>query len=220
MNNSIKILNLSKTYMNCVQAVNNISLDIRQGEFCLISGPNGSGKTTLLSLIAGLVKPSSGRIILNGTTITKLNQKELTDFRLNNIGFIFQSFRLLNALTAKENIRLILDLKKEKGNYTERKTQQLLFELGITHRADFYPDVLSGGEKQRVAIARALANDPKIILADEPTGSLDSASGQATLELLSSAAKERKITVIVVSHDQRIEHFADRMLRMEDGCLK
>jgi len=200
-----------------VKAVDDVSLEVREGEFLLISGPNGSGKTTLLSMIGCLVELGSGSLSIRGNEVTGLDQRRLTFFRLKHIGFIFQSFRLLDSLTARENVEIVLNLAGFRRPESLRRAEALLDELDISHRASFAPKSLSGGEKQRVAIARALANDPFLILADEPTGSLDSQAGQKTIELLCGAARRHKKTVVVVSHDPRIHHYADRVVRMEDG---
>jgi putative ABC transport system ATP-binding protein len=171
-------------------------------------------------MLGGLLKPSSGTIDIAGHNIAKFSQNQLTDFRLQNIGFIFQAFRLLDSLTVIENIELVLNLSRANRAVSRARASGLLEELKISHRAKFFPKTLSGGEKQRVAIARAFANNPPLILADEPTGSLDSKAGQAAIELLCTAAKERNKAVLIVSHDERIQHYADRVLRMEDGEIK
>jgi putative ABC transport system ATP-binding protein len=202
-----------------VKAVDDVSLEAREGEVLLISGPNGSGKTTLLSIIGCLVEPGSGSLRIRGNDVTGLDQSALTLFRLQHVGFIFQSFRLLDSLTARENVEIVLNLAGGRRPESLRRADALLEELEIFHRASFAPKSLSGGEKQRVAIARALANDPFLILADEPTGSLDSQAGQKTIELLCGAARRHKKTVVVVSHDPRIQHYADRVVRMEDGRI-
>ncbi len=215
--------NLSKVYFQnsrpAVQAVRNVSLKIGQGEIILISGPNGSGKTTLLSLLGCLIKPSTGTIKIKGQEVTRLSQPELTEFRLNRIGFIFQNFRLLDSLTVLENVEILLNLSGTKRLKSRERAESALEDMKMMHRALFFPRSLSGGEKQRVAIARAIINDPDIILADEPTGSLDSAAGKAAVRLLCVAARRRGKTVIIVSHDDRIHHFADRIIFMEDGRI-
>ncbi|MEB3831306.1 ABC transporter ATP-binding protein [Phormidium sp. CCY1219] len=215
--------NLDKIYgektPNPVQAVVDVSLEIKAGELVIISGPNGSGKTSLLSLLGCMTKPSSGSLRILQQEVTRLSQDKLSEFRLKNVGFIFQTFRLLEFLTVVENVEIIFNLAGRSGAGVRRRAQLLLEELNIDRRAHFFPKALSGGEKQRVAIARALANDPPLLLADEPTGSLDYHSGQAVIELLATVAKERKKAVAIVSHDRRIEHYADRILHMEDGHL-
>lgn len=220
----LQVKQLSKIYgqksANPVRAVENVNLTLKAGEVVMISGPNGSGKTTLLTLLGCMGKPSSGSIQILGQEVTRLSQKELTEFRLKNVGFIFQTFRLLNFLTVLENVQLILNLGGRSGSGTKSRAQGLLAELNIAHREKFFPPALSGGEKQRVAIARALANDPPLLLADEPTGSLDYETGQTVIQLLRDVAKQHNKAVAIVTHDPRIEQYADRILQMEDGHLK
>jgi putative ABC transport system ATP-binding protein len=219
----VKTEHLSKVYNGisnyAVAALTDINIEVTRGEILLIIGPNGSGKTTLLSLLGGLIKPNSGKIYIGNSDITALNEKNRTVFRLKDIGFIFQSFRLIDSLTVRENIELILNLSGKNRQISKKQTNFLLDEMDIAYRSNFYPDVLSGGEKQRVAIARALINDPEIILADEPTGSLDSQAGKAAIELLCKTARQRGKTVIIVSHDLRIQNYAHRVLQMEDGKI-
>jgi putative ABC transport system ATP-binding protein len=221
---TVKAAHLSKTYYMgssiAVPAVSDISLEAKAGEVLLISGPNGSGKTTLLCILGCLIRPSSGKVSITGRDVTALSQRELTTFRLQHIGFIFQTFQLLDSLTAIENVELILNLGGRGRPDSLIRAEEMLEELNISHRARFFPKALSGGEKQRVAIARALANDPMLILADEPTGSLDSRAGQEAIELLCETAVRTNRTVIIVSHDVRIERYAHRVLRMEDGQIK
>jgi ABC-type lipoprotein export system ATPase subunit len=202
-----------------VTAVAEATLQVKQGEIILISGPNGSGKTTLLSMLGCLLKPSSGNLIITGQDVTMFDQPTLTDFRLHHIGFIFQAFRLLDSLTVVENVELILNLAGIRRPASHERAIKILEELKISHRMGFLAKILSGGEKQRVAIARALVHDPAILLADEPTGSLDSHAGRAAIELLCETAKQKNKTVIIVSHDERIQHYADRVLYMEDGHI-
>lgn len=221
---AVDVVSLSKTYRGDsdtkVAAVKDVSLQAGQGEILLINGPNGSGKTTLLSMIGCLTRPSSGSIKIMGEIVTRLNPRKLAEFRLKNIGFIFQSFRLIDTLTSSENVELVLHLAGIRRPASKERTESVLEELKILHRARFYPRQLSGGEKQRVAIARALVNDPGLILADEPTGSLDSYAGKKTTELLCDTAKRRNTAVIIVSHDSRILHYAHRVISMEDGHLE
>lgn len=194
------------------RAVDDVSLDVARGEVVLIIGPNGSGKTTLLSMLGGLVRPTSGSVVVEGRALDEMPERELETFRLKRVGFVFQTFRLLDALSVRENVQLVIDLAGEKRN-----ADALLDRVGALHLANRNTRVLSGGEKQRVAIARALANDPAIILADEPTGSLDSAAGEATIALLRDAARIDGRSVVIVSHDTRIVSHADRVVRMLDG---
>ncbi len=220
----IEAEHLSKVYEGqngtSVEAVIDVSLHVKSGEILLICGPSGSGKTSLLSMMGSLMKPSSGSIKIMGKEVIGLGQKELSLLRLKQIGFVFQSFRLLDALTAVENVELILQLSGSRRPASREQAEEILAELKMSHRANFYPRELSGGEKQRVAIARALANDPYLILADEPTGSLDSIAGQRTIEYLCQAAQKKNKAVIIVSHDSRILGYAHRVLYMEDGRLK
>jgi len=224
INKYIEAKTLSKKYRignnQFFYAVSNVNIEIASGEMIIISGPNGSGKTTLLSMLGGMIKPSRGSISIQDNIITEMDQKTLTSFRKKNIGFVFQTFRLIDSLTVIENVELVLNLNGVKSPESLRKAETLLNGLNILHKAKAYPDVLSGGEKQKVAIARAIANNPGIILADEPTGSLDSKSGKETIELLSKIAKEEKKSVIIVSHDNRIFKYADRLFQMEDGVIK
>ncbi len=204
---------------NFFYAVKDVNLEIVKGEIVLISGPNGSGKTTLLSMLGGMIKPSSGSISVLNNIVTEMNQKQLTLFRKQCVGFIFQTFRLIDALSVIENIELVLNLNGAKRPESLQTAKSLLDELNILQKSHCFPEVLSGGEKQRVAIARSLANNSEIILADEPTGNLDSKAGEDTIDLLSKIAKESKKTVVIVSHDSRIYKFADRLLQMEDGRI-
>ncbi|HET8772791.1 MAG TPA: ABC transporter ATP-binding protein [Thermoanaerobaculia bacterium] len=206
--------NLVKEYAGGVvfRAVDDVSLDVARGEVVLIIGPNGSGKTTLLSMLGGLVRPTRGSIVVDGVALDAMSEGELEAFRLHRVGFVFQTFRLLDALSVRENVQLVLDLAGERRN-----ADALLDRVGALHLAKRGTRVLSGGEKQRVAIARALANDPAILLADEPTGSLDSAAGESAIALLCDAARSDGRAVVIVSHDTRIAHHADRVVRISDG---
>jgi len=216
---TIAATRLSKSYegASTVTAVDNVSFDVHAGEVVLISGPNGSGKTTLLAMLGGLLLPSSGTVTLNGTNINSLPPGGLPAFRLRSIGFVFQAFRLLDELTARENVELVLEMAGARDAAT--RAAALLEDAGMTDRADRLARNLSSGEKQCVAIARALANDPAVILADEPTGSLDSRAGEVAMRLLGGAARSRGKAVVIVSHDARIEKHVNRVLRMADGRL-
>lgn len=203
-----------------VVAVNGISLNVTPGEVVLIMGPSGSGKTTLLSMLGGLLKPSEGRIQIGADDLTRLGERSLPAVRLRRIGFIFQDFNLLSALSALDNVALVGQLAGLSRNEAQGRAKELLEDMGLDHRLSFLPEKLSGGEKQRVAIARALVNAPDIILADEPTANLDSHHGHETMRLLRRIAKEEERSVIIVSHDQRIRDIADRVLWLEDGQFK
>lgn len=202
-------------------ALSNIHLAVHQGDIQLLMGPSGSGKTTLLSILAGILTPTAGEIYLLGQEITGMRRQELAQFRLKNIGFIFQGFNLFPALTALENVELALKVKGAgKPGRRRQKAMDLLAQVGLTEKANNLPRNLSGGQKQRVAIARALAGDPPLIMADEPTAALDSHSGHAIIELLCELAKQGDRTVLMVTHDPRIMDVADQVLYLEDGMLK
>lgn len=222
MDTAIKVEGLTKTYgagETAVNAVKDASLTVRAGELVLIMGPSGSGKTTFLSMCGGLLRPTSGRIWLSDHEITAMDEKTLPAIRLTNLGFIFQAFNLLANLTARENVRIVIEAAGARKNEADRRATDLLKDLKLGHRLDSLPEKLSGGEKQRVAIARALANDPPLILADEPTGNLDSKTGYQAMHMLELLAKERGKTVVCVTHDQRIEDVANHVLWLEDGEL-
>ncbi|MDX2100278.1 MAG: ABC transporter ATP-binding protein [Leptolyngbyaceae cyanobacterium bins.59] len=197
-----------------------IDWEIQKGEIQLLMGPSGSGKTTLLSILAGLLTPTGGNVYLLGQETTQMSAATLTEFRRKHIGFIFQDFNLFPALTAQENVMTSLNLKGIQGRRAKLEAQELLDHVGLGDKAQNLPRNLSGGQKQRVAIARALAGRPEIIMADEPTASLDSKSGHAVMELLRQLAKEEGCTVLMVSHDPRIIDVADRVAHMEDGVLQ
>jgi putative ABC transport system ATP-binding protein len=202
-----------------VTAVRDVSLEVKAGEIVLIMGPSGSGKTTLLSMLGALLKPTEGSIRLNGTLVSTLAESRLPDIRLKQLGFVFQDFNLLSALTALENVAIVAELAGMGAGAARKKAATILAELGLGERLNFLPDKLSGGEKQRVAIARALVNEPALILADEPTANLDSKIGHEIMRLLRHLAKELGHSVVIVSHDQRIKDIADRVLWLEDGEL-
>jgi putative ABC transport system ATP-binding protein len=203
-----------------VVAVHDISLAVSPGEVILIMGPSGSGKSTLLSMLGGLLKPSSGTIRIGESELTHLTERELPSVRLRHLGFIFQDFNLLSALSSLDNVIVVGQLAGFTRHEARLRAKALLEQLGLGHRLGFLPEKLSGGEKQRVAIARALVNKPDIILADEPTANLDSRHGRETMRLLRRLAKEENRSVIIVSHDQRIKEIADRVLWLEDGEFK
>ncbi len=203
-----------------VIAVRDVSLSVAPGEIVLIMGPSGSGKTTLLSMLGALLKPTEGKVHLNGAVISALEENRLPDIRLKQIGFVFQDFNLLSALTASENVSIVAELAGLGAGAARRKAASILTDLGLGERLNFLPEKLSGGEKQRVAIARALINDPTLILADEPTANLDSKIGHEIMRLLRRIAKEQGRSVVIVSHDQRIQDIADRVLWLEDGEFK
>jgi putative ABC transport system ATP-binding protein len=203
-----------------VAAVRDVSLTVSPGEVVLIMGPSGSGKTTLLLLMGALLKPTEGTIQLDSAMLTDLKEDRLPDVRLRQFGFIFQDFNLLSALSVLDNVALVAQIAGAKPGVARDKAAGLLREFGLGERLHFLPDKLSGGEKQRVAIARALMNDPRIVLADEPTANLDSKIGHEVMRLLRRIAKEQHRSVVIVSHDQRIQDIADRVLWLEDGQFK
>ena len=196
-----------------------VTLEIPYGEIQLLMGPSGSGKTTLLSILAGILTPTHGSVYLLGQEITAMSKEALSKFRLNNIGFIFQGFNLFPALTAAENVEVALRMKGIRGRAAKQEARELLEQVGLGDRTTYLPRNLSGGQKQRVAIARALAGNPRLIMADEPTASLDSHSGHTVIELLRDLAKESNRTVLMVTHDPRLVDVADRVTHLEDGVL-
>ena len=216
----MEVRSLSKVYGSGeaeVTALKNINLNIEQGEFIAIVGPSGSGKSTLLHLLGGVDKPSSGEVIIKGESIYKLKEKELAILRRRKLGFVFQFFNLIPVLTAEENIEMpvLLDNGKIDKNYMN----ELLKLLGLEERRNHHPSELSGGQQQRVSIGRALANKPSIILADEPTGNLDSKNSKEVLELLKYCAKKYNQTLILITHDINIAKSADRVITIEDGKI-
>ncbi|MBI4310564.1 MAG: ATP-binding cassette domain-containing protein [Chloroflexi bacterium] len=203
-----------------VRAVDNVDLEVAAGEIVLIMGPSGSGKTTLLTMAGGLLRPTEGEVVVAGRSLAGLADGAVSRIRLQSIGFIFQSFNLLAALTAVENVEVVMKLAGVKSGPAGRKARELLLGFGLEKRLSARPADLSGGEKQRVSIARALANDPVLILGDEPTANLDSQRGHEVMALLRGIAKEQGRTVVCVSHDHRIRDIADRVLWLEDGRLR
>jgi putative ABC transport system ATP-binding protein len=218
MNNIVTVKQLTKTLGN-IKVIDHVSFNIEIGEFLAIQGPSGSGKTTLLGLIAGLEKADDGNIVVADKELTSMTEDELAIFRRYNIGFVFQSFNLIPTLNVVENVALPL--------FPEHISRKLMFEragevakaVGLTERLDHYPNELSGGEQQRVAVARSLINEPKIIFADEPTGNLDSKTGQMIIELLRKLNSDRRQTVVLVTHDDRIAKESDRIIKLLDGRI-
>ena len=216
----LKAEQLTKTYFiedREVPVLDRVSLSVTDGEFIIIEGKSGSGKTTLLSLLSGLDKPSSGRVYIEGKEITHMGEDDLAPFRNQTFGFVFQSFHLIPSLNALENIMFPAELNKDPDS--QEKAEQLLKQLDLTHRRNNLPSQLSGGEKQRVAICRALINRPKVIFADEPTGNLDSKSGEAIMQLLIDIHRERHATILLVSHRTDMTAVADRIIDLEDGRI-
>lgn len=216
----IEVKNLCKVYGSGeakVEALKDINLNIEQGDFVAIVGPSGSGKSTLLHLLGGVDKPSSGEVIIKGESIYKLKEKELSILRRRKIGFVFQFFNLIPVLNAEENIEMPVLLD---GNKIDKKyMDELLKLLGLEDRRKHHPSELSGGQQQRVSIGRALANKPSVILADEPTGNLDSKNSKEILELLKYSAKKYNQTLILITHDINIAKSADRVITIEDGAI-
>ncbi|PYF04751.1 ABC transporter ATP-binding protein [Ureibacillus chungkukjangi] len=202
-----------------VEVLKGISFHIERGEIIAIVGKSGSGKSTLLQIIAGFMKPDSGSILVNNTEIAGYNEKQSAAFRLDNFGFIFQNFQLLPAQTVFENIELPLKLKGVNRDLRAQKVTELLNKVGLTEVADHYPNELSGGQQQRVSIARAMITNPPIILADEPTGSLDSQTEQEILALIRKLNKEENLTFVIITHDEEVATISDRQFRMTDGVL-
>jgi len=216
----IETVDLHKTYQETkvpVKAVRGISLQFEEGEFTAVVGPSGSGKTTFLNMVGGLDSPTSGEVIINSSNISHLKSSELIDFRLQNIGFVFQSYNLIPVLTALENVEFIMLLQKKPKAERQKRATDLLKAVGLGGMIDKRPGELSGGEQQRVAVARALASKPKFILADEPTANLDSKSTANLLDIMERLNKEENITFIFSTHDARVVNKARRVVTIEDG---
>lgn len=219
----IDIKKLEKVYNDTgvpVHAVNGVDLSFREGEFAAIVGPSGSGKTTLLNMIGGLDTPTAGEIVVNNIRIGDLKSRELIDFRLKNIGFVFQAYNLIPVLTAEENVEFIMNLQGRSKKERKARVKELMEAVGLGDRLKSRPGKLSGGQQQRVAVARALASKPKFILADEPTANLDSKSTETLLDIMENLNKEENITFIFSTHDQRVVKKARRIITIEDGKVK
>lgn len=205
---------------NTVAALKDINIEIQPGEFIAVLGPSGCGKSTLLHVMAGLEQPSSGRILIDGVDVTLISERDLPKVRAQKIGFVFQAFLLIDDLTAYENIESVLwprnDLTKQKA---EELTLEVLREVDMLERRDHKPSQLSGGEQQRVAIARALVNNPPILFCDEPTGNLDSTTGENVMKFIAKIAKERNMTVVLVTHNESLTKYAKKVLKMRDGRI-
>lgn len=214
---------LYKTYQEgsvTVEAVRGVSVSIEKGEMVAIMGPSGSGKTTLISMLGCILRPTSGKIFINSLDITSLPEKRLPEIRSSYIGFVFQAFNLFPSLTALQNVVVALNLKNIKGRKSKDEAIYFLERVGLKERLSFLPRDLSGGQKQRVSIARAIAGKPALILADEPTGNLDSKSGHEVIYIMRELSRENKSAVIIVTHDSRISDAVDRVLYLEDGILR
>ncbi len=220
--NVIEIKNLHKTYNETqvpVKAVNGIDLQIEAGEFTAIVGPSGCGKTTLMNMIGGLDKPTEGAVAIDGQQLKDLKSTQLIDFRLHNIGFVFQAYNLLPVLTVKENIEFIMQLQGRSRKECETRVDEMLKAIDLSDKKNQRPNQLSGGQQQRVSVARALASKPKFILADEPTANLDSKSTADLLELMETLNREENMTFIFSTHDERVMKKARRLITLEDGKI-
>ncbi|EAE6401916.1 TPA: ABC transporter ATP-binding protein [Listeria monocytogenes] len=220
---TLMMKNISKNYQDgeqVIEVLKNVSLEVAQGEFVAIVGPSGAGKSTFLSIAGALLSPTEGEIAIGGKVLNDLTSKDLTKVRLDKVGFIFQGANLIPYLNVSDQLLVIAELSGEKGRVAKEKADELLKELGLTARENNYPESLSGGEKQRVAIARALMNDPDIILADEPTASLDASRGHKVVQMIADEVKRKNKAAIMVTHDERVLDLVDRVIRIEDGYLK
>jgi len=220
--NVIEIKDLVKIYTNTameVRAVDNVNLTIEKGEFTAIVGPSGSGKTTLLNMIGGLDQATSGQILVDGIDIATLNAKQLVDFRLHNIGFVFQSYNLIPVLSASENVSFIMEMQGLDKATIQSRTTEILTEVGLGDRMESRPNQMSGGQQQRVAVARAMASRPKFIIADEPTANLDSKTTEKLLDIMEELNEKENITFLFSTHDQRVVNKARRVIVLEDGKI-
>jgi len=216
----LELNNVHKVYNTThieVHAVNDVSLNFEEGEFAAIVGPSGSGKTTLLNMIGGLDMPTEGKILVNNTDLSTLKSSAIIDFRMRNIGFVFQSYNLIPVLTAKENIEFIMNLQKWSRKKRDERTMELLKAVGLEDRINSRPAQLSGGQQQRVAVARALASKPRFVLADEPTANLDTKSTETLLDIMEKLNRDENITFIFSTHDARVVKKARRVITLEDG---
>ena len=219
---SVKVENVEKTYLlgsTPVYALRNVSMTMEKGEFIALMGPSGSGKTTLLNLIGALDKPSKGKIYIDGKDLTTLNESDLTNLRRETIGFIFQFYNLVPVLSAFENVELPMLIAGKPKKEREKRVIQLLEMVGLADRVNHRPDELSGGEQQRVTIARALVNRPSLVLADEPTGDLDSKTGMQVMHALLDTSKNQGATVIIVTHDPVVANLVQKVFTMRDGAI-
>ncbi|HDT8854380.1 TPA: ABC transporter ATP-binding protein [Listeria monocytogenes] len=220
---TLMMKNITKNYQDgeqVIEVLKNVSLEVAQGDFVAIVGPSGAGKSTFLSIAGALLSPTEGEIAIGGKVLNDLTSKDLTKVRLDKVGFIFQGANLIPYLNVRDQLLVIAELSGDKGRVAKEKADELLKELGLTARENNYPESLSGGEKQRVAIARALMNDPDIILADEPTASLDASRGHKVVQMIADEVKRKNKAAIMVTHDERVLDLVDRVIRIEDGYLK
>ena len=222
MEEVIQVRNLYKLYKvgdETVRALDGVDFDIHHGEFCAIVGTSGSGKSTLLNMLAGLEKPTKGSIVIGGQHIENLKENELVAFRRNNVGFIFQSFHLMGTMNAVENVALPLSFRGEDRKLRLKKANQMLSLVGLKKHKKHMPNQMSGGQQQRVGVARALVVDPKIIFADEPTGNLDSHTSEDVMKLMQKVVREQKKTLVMVTHDNHLATYADRVFHIRDGKI-
>ena len=203
-----------------VRALDHVDFNAHEGEVVVVMGPSGAGKTTFLTIAGGLLRPTEGRVEISGSEVTSLTEAELPDVRRRKIGFVFQSFNLIDSLNAIENVTLVMTRERGEGRHAQNRAKEILLMLGLGHRLKSLPKNLSGGEKQRVAIGRALANSPDLLLADEPTANLDAKRGREVMLLLRQIAREMRKAVVIVSHDHRIREVADRIVWLEDGKFR
>ncbi|WP_202318773.1 ABC transporter ATP-binding protein [Archaeoglobus neptunius] len=215
----LDVYKIYKTEYYEVRALDGISMEVESGEFVIVMGPSGSGKSTLLHLIGCLDRPTSGKVLINGVETANLDDNRLTELRRDTIGFVFQSYNLIPTLTALENVELPMIFRGVGRGERERKAKELLTIVGLEDGMNRRPNELSGGQQQRVAIARALANDPKILLCDEPTGNLDTKSGEQVLKIIKEQNEDRGVTVILVTHDPSLAKFGNLIIRLKDGKI-
>jgi putative ABC transport system ATP-binding protein len=213
------LIKVYRTGKSEVIALRGLDMQVADGELVAVQGPSGCGKTTLLNLIGGIDRPTAGRIEVDGSNLVDLTEPDLVRYRLSRVGFTFQFFNLVPTLTAEENVELPMRLASKGSSARGKRSKELLELVGMTKRAVHRPDELSGGEQQRIAIAVALANDPPLLLADEPTGELDTKTGQEILDLFRRLNQELKKTIVVVTHDARVSHIAHRVLEISDGKI-
>lgn len=221
--NIIEVKNVKKIYrmgQEKICAVNDVSFSIKKGEFCCLYGVSGSGKSTLLNLMAGIEKISGGQIIIKGCNVHKMSEKNLAKFRQNNLGFVFQSYNLMNSMTALENVELPLVFKHVGVKRRKKQAQEMLNKVGLKSRLKHKPKEMSGGQQQRVGIARAFVSNPEIVFADEPTGNLDSKTSKEVMDLIKDMAKANQQTIVMVTHDRRLAEYADRIIHIFDGKIE
>ncbi|MFI5412771.1 MAG: ABC transporter ATP-binding protein [Candidatus Micrarchaeales archaeon] len=222
-NVSVKVHNISKVYKSGsiqVNALKNVSFSLKKGEFAAIVGPSGSGKSTLMNILGTIDKPTSGELYIDGVPTAKMNGDALAEFRNKKLGFVFQAFNLINGMDAEMNVELPLMVSTMSGSERKKRSDTLLVQLGLEHRLHLKPTQLSGGEQQRVAVARALVNKPTLVLADEPTGNLDSKSSDDVIKLLGKISKEEDVTIVMVTHNLDLTKHCDRVIHIRDGEIE